>query len=97
MVVLGAGVLGRAAARAFLGAGASVHLLDRALPPLEEAAREAPGAITALVTQDRLERYVAFADVLVGAVAVPGERTPFSSPAASSPACAPEASSWTSP
>ena len=76
VVVLGAGVLGRAAARAFLGAGASVHLLDRALPPLEEAAREAPGAITALVTQDRLERYVAFADVLVGAVAVPGERTP---------------------
>ena len=76
VVVLGAGVLGRAAARAFLGAGASVHLLDRALPPLEEAARAAPEAITALVTQDRLERYVAFADVLVGAVAVPGERTP---------------------
>jgi alanine dehydrogenase len=76
VVILGAGVLGRAAARAFLGAGASVYVLDKALSALEEAAKEAPGAVTALVTQSRLERYVAFADVLVGAVAVPGERTP---------------------
>ncbi|GAB5603079.1 alanine dehydrogenase [Thermus sp. FJN-A] len=76
VVILGAGVLGRAAGRAFLGAGASVYLLDKHLPPLEEAAREAKGAVTALITQSRLERYVAFADVLVGAVAVPGERAP---------------------
>ncbi|GAA6755303.1 alanine dehydrogenase [Thermus thalpophilus] len=76
VVVLGAGTLGRAAARAFLGAGASVYLLDKELSALEEASREAPGAITALITQSRLERYVAFADVLVGAVAVPGERAP---------------------
>ncbi len=76
VVILGAGVLGRAAARAFLGAGASVYLLDKELAALEEAAKEAPKAVTALVTQSRLERYVAFADVLVGAVAVPGERTP---------------------
>lgn len=76
VVILGAGTLGRAAARAFLGAGASVYLLDKDLPALEEAAREAPGAVTALVTQSRLERYVGFADVLVGAVAVPGEKTP---------------------
>ncbi|AEV15458.1 Alanine dehydrogenase/PNT domain protein [Thermus sp. CCB_US3_UF1] len=76
VVILGAGTLGRAAARAFLGAGASVYLLDKDLPALEKAAREAPGAVTALVTQSRLERYVGFADVLVGAVAVPGEKTP---------------------
>ncbi len=76
VVILGAGVLGRAAARAFLGTGASVYVLDKELAPLEEAAREARGAVTALITQSRLERYVAFADVLVGAVAVPGERTP---------------------
>ncbi|GGM98324.1 alanine dehydrogenase [Thermus composti] len=76
VVILGAGTLGRAAARAFLGAGASVYLLDKDLSALEAAAREAPGAITALITQSRLERYVAFADVLVGAVAVPGERAP---------------------
>ncbi len=76
VVVLGSGVLGRAAGRAFWGAGASVYLLDKALPALEEAAKEVPGAVTALVTQSRLERYVAFADVLVGAVAVPGERAP---------------------
>lgn len=76
VVILGAGVLGRAAARAFLGAGASVYLLDQDLKALERAAQEAPGAVTALITQTRLERYTAFADVLVGAVAVPGERTP---------------------
>lgn len=76
VVILGAGVLGRAAARAFLGIGASVYLLDKELSALEEAAKEAQGAVTALITQTRLERYVAFADVLVGAVAVPGERAP---------------------
>ncbi|GLV49119.1 alanine dehydrogenase [Thermus sp. LT1-2-5] len=76
VVILGAGTLGRAAARAFLGVGASVYLLDKDLSALEEAVRETPGAITALITQSRLERYVAFADVLVGAVAVPGERAP---------------------
>lgn len=76
VVILGAGVLGRAAARAFLGAGASVYVLDKELSALEEAAKEARGAVTALITQSRLERYVGFADVLVGAVAVPGERAP---------------------
>lgn len=76
VVVLGAGVLGRAAARAFLGAGASVYVLDKDLTALEMAAQEARGAVTALITQSRLERYAGFADVLVGAVAVPGERAP---------------------
>ncbi|RTI10312.1 alanine dehydrogenase, partial [Thermus scotoductus] len=77
VVILGAGVLGRAAARSFLGMGASVHLLDKELSALEEASKEAKGAVAALITQSRLERYAAFADVLVGAVAVPGERAPF--------------------
>ncbi|MBW6394837.1 3-hydroxyacyl-CoA dehydrogenase NAD-binding domain-containing protein [Thermus sp. PS18] len=76
VVILGAGVLGRAAARSFLGMGASVYLLDKELSALEEASKEAKGAVTALITQSRLERYAAFADVLVGAVAVPGERAP---------------------
>ncbi|RTI40987.1 alanine dehydrogenase, partial [Thermus scotoductus] len=77
VVILGAGVLGRAAARSFLGMGASVYLLDKELSALEEASKEAKGAVAALITQSRLERYAAFADVLVGAVAVPGERAPF--------------------
>ncbi|RTH21551.1 alanine dehydrogenase, partial [Thermus scotoductus] len=77
VVILGAGVLGRAAARSFLGMGASVYLLDKELSALEEASKEATGAVAALITQSRLERYAAFADVLVGAVAVPGERAPF--------------------
>ncbi len=76
VVVLGAGALGRAAARGFLGLGASVHLLDHSLEALERAQEALPGAVTALLTQSRLKRYVAFADVVVGAVAVPGERTP---------------------
>ncbi|RTI57808.1 alanine dehydrogenase, partial [Thermus scotoductus] len=77
VVILGAGVLGRAAARSFLGMGASVYLLDKELSALEEASKEAKGAVAALITQSRLERYAAFADVLVGAVAAPGERAPF--------------------
>lgn len=77
VVILGAGTLGTNAARAFLGAGARVHLLDRDLRRLSDVDAILQGrAGTALATRSAIEKFVAFADVLLGAVHVPGKRAP---------------------
>ena len=77
VVILGAGTLGTSAARAFLGAGARVHLLDRDLRRLSEVDALLQGrAVTALATRSAIEKFVPFADVLIGAVHVPGKRSP---------------------
>jgi alanine dehydrogenase len=69
VVILGSGVLGLEAARAFLGAGASVYALDTDLQKLEGVDRLFAGrVVTALATHSNIEKFVAFADVLVGAV-----------------------------
>ena len=76
-VVLGAGVLGTSAARAALGLGAQVSMLDVAVEPLRRA-REAlgQGLTTMLATPPNIEKVAAFADVLVGAAAMHGQRAP---------------------
>jgi alanine dehydrogenase len=81
VVILGAGTLGRTAARLFLGAGAHVILLDADLDRLREAQAGTdvgvPGRpVTALASPRNLRRYTAIADVLVGAAVVPGGRAP---------------------
>ena len=76
VVIVGAGVLGRAAARAFSGLGASVTVLDTRLEPLEALSRELPRVITALSGPAMLSRAAVWADVLVGAVHEAGEPTP---------------------
>jgi len=69
VVILGGGVLGTEAARAFLGAGASVYVLDTEVQKLEEIDRLFAGrVVTALATQYNIEKFTAFAEVLVGAV-----------------------------
>lgn len=76
-VVLGAGVLGRTAARGALGMGAQVTLLDRSVEMLREAGRElGAGATTMLSTQPNIEKALGFADLVLGAVAVHGQRAP---------------------
>ncbi|MCG6924483.1 MAG: alanine dehydrogenase [Acidobacteria bacterium] len=76
-VVLGAGVLGRAAARAALGLGAQVTLLDRSVAHLREVGREVHGGYTTmLATRPNIEMALSFADLVLGAVAVSGQRAP---------------------
>jgi alanine dehydrogenase len=76
-VVLGAGVLGRAAARAAMGLGAQVTLLDQSVEHLREAGREVPpGFTTMLATTPNVEKALSFADLVLGAVAVRGQRAP---------------------
>lgn len=76
-VVLGAGVLGRAAARAALGVGAHVTLLDVSVAHLRLAAGQLPaGVSTMLATPPNIEKALGFADLVLGAVAARGQRAP---------------------
>jgi len=77
VVILGGGVLGYHAARAFLGLGCSVYVLDISQNKLESIDRHFSGrVVTAHATMENLEKFSAFAEVLVGAVLVPGEIAP---------------------
>jgi alanine dehydrogenase len=77
LVILGAGVLGRAAAQAAVGAGAHVTLLDRSVDHLRTAVHEVRGSVaTLLSTRPNIEKSLSFANLVLGAVAVHGERAP---------------------
>ncbi len=77
VVILGAGVVGSSAARAFLGAGAQVAVLDKDVVRLRHLDALCGGRVVTMVgTPYNLEKAVAFADVLIGAVYVVGERAP---------------------
>ena len=77
LVIVGAGVLGRSAARAALGVGAHVVLLDRSVEHLRYAMNHIGQAVpTMLATRPNLEKTLSFADLLLLAAAVQGERAP---------------------
>jgi alanine dehydrogenase len=77
VVILGAGALGTNAARAFLGMGAQVTMLDRVPQKLQRIDEMFSGCVTTLFsTVYNLKRVLQFADVLVGAVLMPGQRAP---------------------
>lgn len=77
IVILGAGVLGTNAAQAFVGAGAQVTVLDRDPQKLERIDELFGGRVATLFsTGYNLSRVVTFADVFVGAVNIPGQRSP---------------------
>jgi len=79
VVIIGAGTVGSAAARAFLSAGASVYVLDRDLTRLQQLdAMYDPGSrlVTMVSHSFNLRKVMKFADVVVGAVLQPGARAP---------------------
>jgi alanine dehydrogenase len=78
VVVLGAGTVGRSAAARAAAIGAHVIVMDDGLEKLR-ALRQAvgPQIVTQLATPDRLARYTAIADVVIGAILIPGARAPF--------------------
>jgi len=77
VVILGAGVLGINAARAFLGLGAQVTVLDRDLKKLQLLDEQLRGRVNTMLSNEyNLRRAAAFADVLVACVLVPGRRSP---------------------
>jgi alanine dehydrogenase len=77
LVILGAGVVGRSAARAALGMGAQVTMLDVSVECLRRAAAELGRPLTTmLASRPNLEKALGFADLVLGAVAVHGQRAP---------------------
>ena len=74
--ILGAGTVGTYAARAFTGLGAHVTVLDRDINALQKLNQCNINVVTMLSTEHNVARVSEFADVLVGAVLVPGERAP---------------------
>lgn len=76
VVIIGGGVAGTSAAGAFLGVGAHVTVLDKELNALQRIQDRFPQVVTMIATRRNIERACAFADVVVGAVLLPGERAP---------------------
>jgi alanine dehydrogenase len=77
VVIVGAGTVGRTAATALSRAGAHVTVLDIDLRQLQQLNDTMPGTfVTMLSTPHNVARACAFADVVIGAVLVPGERAP---------------------
>jgi alanine dehydrogenase len=77
VVVIGGGVVGYQAARMAVGLGANVTIVDRSLPRLRQLDDLFGGrARTLFSTMDTLEELVLAADVVIGAVLVPGASAP---------------------
>ena len=76
VVVLGGGVSGTHAATIALGMGATVFVVDRSAEVLRRLAAQFPGLRTIFSTRDALSAILRRADLLVGAVLVPGAAAP---------------------
>lgn len=77
IVVIGGGVVGTNAVKMAVGMGANVTVLDRSLDRLRELDDIFRGTINCIYsTHDNLEKYVLDADVVIGAVLIPGAAAP---------------------
>jgi alanine dehydrogenase len=77
VVVLGGGVVGMNALRMALGLEADVTVIDRSLPRLKELDLAfAPALKTRYATVDAIEESVLTADLVIGAVLLPGGTAP---------------------
>src|SRR5581483_1398577 len=76
IVILGAGVVGTYATQMFLGMGAHVTVIDHNLGALQRLWDRFPNIVTMISTKRNLERSVAYADVVVGAILVSGKPPP---------------------
>lgn len=77
VLILGAGSVGYAAARYGVASGAHVIVVDEDLRKLRKLSREFYGqVVTAVASMAQLERFTSIADVLIGAVLIPGAQSP---------------------
>ena len=76
VVILGAGTVGTYAAKAFTGVGAHVTVLDKDINALQRISQCNMNVVTMPSTERNISRCCEFANVLVGAVLVPGARAP---------------------
>jgi alanine dehydrogenase len=77
IVILGAGMVGTNAAQIAAGSGARVVVIDRNLDALRRLdAMLGARVVTVYSNRDNIESHVASADLVIGAVLVPGAATP---------------------
>ena len=77
IVILGAGVVGSNATQMAVGSGAQVVVLDRDVDALRRIERLfGARAITVFSSRDSIERHVLSADLVIGAVLIPGAAAP---------------------
>jgi alanine dehydrogenase len=76
VVIIGAGTAGTYAARAFKGLGAHVTVLDKGIDALQRISLVDPNIVTLMATPRNIARSCEYADVVVGAVLVPGSPAP---------------------
>jgi alanine dehydrogenase len=78
VAILGAGTFGMAAARSFLGLGASVYVLDqdiKRLQRIEDHLGIGRHIVMMVAHPTNIRKVLSFADVVVGAIHVPGARS----------------------
>jgi alanine dehydrogenase len=76
-VIAGSGILAKSAIKALLGAGAHTIALGRDMEGLREIEDMTSGrAVTLIASRYNLERMIQVADILIGAVLLPGEKAP---------------------
>jgi alanine dehydrogenase len=77
IAILGGGVSGSNAARMAVGTGARVYVLDRSVEALRTLEREfGARVVTVYSSRDAIEQHVLSADLVIGAVLVPGAAAP---------------------
>lgn len=77
VVIIGGGVVGTNAARMAVGMGADVRILDRSIARLQKLDELFQGRITTLFSnRETMEAQVLAADLVVGAVLIPGASAP---------------------
>ena len=77
VVVIGGGVVGTNAVRMAMGMEADVTVLDKSLRRLKELDMQFGSKLkTVYATVDAIERYVTYADLVIGAVLIPGAIAP---------------------
>ena len=77
VVVLGGGIVGQAAARVAAGMGADVIITDISLPRLREIAATMPANVNTLYSSSQnVANEIKDADIVLGAVLIPGAKAP---------------------
>ena len=77
VLVLGGGTVGEAAARMAAGMGADVYITDISLPRLRQLNMELPVNVHTLYSSEHnIRKELPDADIVIGSVLVPGDKTP---------------------
>jgi len=76
VVILGAGIVGTTAAQTLSALGAHVTVLDVDMLALQKLHERVNGVITLISNSVNIRKSISYADLVIGAVLIPGERTP---------------------